>query len=285
VERDVWEYPYREGIVVPRLFAPLRAQVADLLAAALSPVPWDVVVDIGCGNGILSGALSNKLTHPARWVLIDRDRQLLAEAHRGTARADRHVVSLAADLDALPLASCFPESNVLVLASHVLYYATSWRRFMRLLTKRLTANRRPHAVAIVLRSPRSDSYLLRRTVRLLGGETEPRMLHGDVLGHWLAAGDLPWTHHRVSTTYRPATGTVSGGPGWMGQHDDELRNALELLCHTDPLKLPPPTLLELQRMISRDGPELPPVIRLEDDVFVVRNDACAPLSEEHSASH
>jgi hypothetical protein len=65
------------------LIAPLRAHLAR------TPTPPLVIRDLGCGTGALRRWLAGRLSGPQRWILHDRDPELLARASAGhTTAAD-----------------------------------------------------------------------------------------------------------------------------------------------------------------------------------------------------
>ena len=67
--------------------------------------PWRII-DLGSGSGANLRALAPLLPGQQQWLLVDRDRVLLADAHTGLARANTRTLrlDLALELDALPIA-------------------------------------------------------------------------------------------------------------------------------------------------------------------------------------
>ncbi|SOD63419.1 hypothetical protein SAMN06297387_110151 [Streptomyces zhaozhouensis] len=267
---EEYAYPYRQGLSSSGPFPSLTSRVADVLADRLPSRAWDVVVDLGCGNGRLSRRLADRLTVSTGWILLDRDRRLLVEAHRGLcARGDR-AVPVVAHLDAAPLAWDLSPARSLVLVSHVLYYLHPWQPLMRGLIDRSRGSRPTPVVVVVLHSRRSDSYVLRHGVRVSHGEARPRMAHAEEFAAWLAERDVPWTRYRVSASYRPTTRPIGLGLRTIAEEDGNLRALLRMLGHADPLAVEPSVLAAFQRVVARDGRERPPVFAFHEDVFLLR---------------
>ena len=65
------------------LLVPLRAHLDRAGAAAPSPARPLVVRDLGCGTGAQARWLAGRLPGPQRWILHDRDPELLARARAG----------------------------------------------------------------------------------------------------------------------------------------------------------------------------------------------------------
>ncbi len=223
-----WTYPYREGLLGAGPFAVLKSREAAALAALLPGRTWDAVADLGCGTGLLSRELADRLAPAAGWILADRDPRLLGMAREALAAPGRPVVAAVADLDRLPLARALPARRVLLLASHVLYYCADWPDFVRSLYGGLLTHRSGGVLVVVLRSERSDSYVLRRIVRRMAGESAPRMLHGGEFARWLADARIPAARLRIGVSHRPRTSAIGAGLRAALDGSPELHAALTL---------------------------------------------------------
>ncbi|TNM30620.1 hypothetical protein [Streptomyces sedi] len=247
----------------------MTSGVSEVLADRLPSRAWDVVVDLGCGDGGLSRRLADRLTVSAGWILLDRDRRLLDEARRVLSARVERVVPVVAHLGATPLARDLSPARSLVLVSHVLYYLHPWQPVMRGLIERARGSRPPAVIVVVLHSHRSDSYVLRHGVRVSRGEAEPRMAHAEEFAAWLAERDVSWARHRVSVSYRPTTRPIGVGLRTLAEEDGALRSLLRMLGHADPLAVEPSVLAAFQRVVARDGRGRPPVFEFHDEVFLL----------------
>jgi SAM-dependent methyltransferase len=192
-------YPYADGLASIGNTA-IKKELANVVANSHQLQCASTLIDVGCGDGVVSERLAAILSEVRLWILLDRDRTLAAKARHRVALAagGGTVIALCGDIDDLPLADRIPRNSI-ILASHVLYYSITRSPESALGHLLRIASSSEAQLIVVLRTRDHASYRLRSRYNSAIGEGGANSMESSQVERWLHAWGKNFTSSLVQT--------------------------------------------------------------------------------------
>ncbi|MGJ6965208.1 hypothetical protein ACSDR0_25185 [Streptosporangium sp. G11] len=266
VSTGEWKYLYGRAFGVEGVMDRNHRQLFADVGTDLAAIAPEAIIDLGCGNGRFSLAVSARASTPTISLLLDKDRDLLSTAVAGHLANGSRAWPLLADVDFLPFPETLEIRRPAVLLSHVLYYSRSWPYLLSRVLRMIEHSN--GCCVIVTRTRRSDSYRLRRAVRSAQNQENAAMVQSEVVAEWLTDHDVPFLS-RMTRTDLPVPlphGSEAALRDLLFQ-DSELRGLLALVCHQDPCTMDVSSFTALARSLA-PGPEGGTLLSFENEALI-----------------